>query len=175
MDARQTFSTAYRDHLGWMLQTVRRLGVSAAETEDVAHDVFSTAWRRLDSWQPERPMKPWLFGIAFRLVANRRVSRTATEQVVDRERLDARAGPAHRPDEVLESEVTRRHVLLALEALPLEQRALFVGHDIEQTPINELAAELEVPLNTAYSRLRLARAKFETTFDALQKGEGVKS
>ena len=33
----------------------------------------------------------------------------------------------------------------ALDALPLDQRALFVGHDIQHTPITELARELEVP------------------------------
>ncbi len=164
----QEFATAYRAHLPWVLQTVRRLGVSPREQEDVAHDVFSTAWRRLDTYSPERPMRPWLFGIAFRLVSNRKALRSGQE-TLDTE-LDSRAGGAHRPDEVLEGEVTRNHVLAALEALPIEQRALFVGHDIDQTPINELAQQLEVPLNTAYSRLRLARQKFQTTFNALQSG-----
>ncbi|MBL8950235.1 MAG: sigma-70 family RNA polymerase sigma factor [Myxococcaceae bacterium] len=162
------FASAYREHLSWVLHTVRRLGVGASEQEDVAHDVFSTAWRKLDTYSPERPMRPWLFGIAFRIVSNRKSTRSGSE-TLDPE-LDARAGGAARPDEVLEGEVTRSHVLKALDGLPLEQRALFVGHDIEQTPINELAEQLAVPLNTAYSRLRLARQKFQTTFQSLQAG-----
>jgi RNA polymerase sigma-70 factor (ECF subfamily) len=166
MPAQHDFATAYRDHLGWMLHTVRRLGVQSPDLEDVAHDVFSTAWRRFDSYVPDRPIRPWLFGIAFRVVSNRRSSRTGSETL--EAGSDHRPGGAHRPDEVLEGEVTRRHVLTALEALPLDQRALFVGHDIEHTPITELALELEVPLNTAYSRLRLARQRFQSTFAALQ-------
>jgi RNA polymerase sigma-70 factor (ECF subfamily) len=162
------FTTAYREHLGWVLQTVRRLGVSGVEQEDVAHDVFSTAWKRLEDYSPERPLRPWLFGIAFRIVSNRKANKSANAESLDAT-LDARAGHAHQPDQLLEGEVTRSHVLRALEALPMEQRALFVGHDIEQTPINELAEALEVPLNTAYSRLRLARQKFQATFSALQK------
>jgi len=165
-NSHQAFASAYREHLGWMLQTVRRLGVTGAEQEDVAHDVFSTAWRRLDTYSPDRPMRPWLFGIAFRVVGNRKSTRAGQEALEGE--LDLRPGAAPRPDEVLEGEVTRRHVLKALEALPIEQRALFVGHDIEQTPINDLARELDVPLNTAYSRLRLARQRFQSTFAALQ-------
>jgi RNA polymerase sigma-70 factor (ECF subfamily) len=166
--AQQAFTQTYRDHLGWMLQTVRRLGVSTREQEDVAHDVFSTAWKRLDTYSTDRPMRPWLFGIAFRIVSNRRSMRSASEEPVDAETLDRHPGTAHRPDEQLEGELTRNHVLRALEQLPIDQRALFIGHDIEQTPITALAVELDVPLNTAYSRLRLARQKFQTTFAALQ-------
>lgn len=164
--ARQDFATAYRDHLGWMLHAVRRLGVAPPDLEDVAHDVFSTAWKKYDDYTPDRPLRPWLFGIAFRVVSNRRAARSGSEELSPE--LDDRAGGAHRPDEVLEGEVTRRHVLKALDALPIDQRAVFVGHDIEHTPIVELARELEVPLNTAYSRLRLARQRFQSTFKALQ-------
>lgn len=164
--SQQDFATAYRDHLGWMLHAVRRLGVAPTDLEDVAHDVFSTAWRRYDAYTPDRPIRPWLFGIAFRIVSNRKASRAGSEQL--EAGLDDRIGGAHRPDELMEGEVTRDHVLRALAALPLDQRALFVGHDIEHTPITELARELEVPLNTAYSRLRLARQKFQSTFAALQ-------
>jgi RNA polymerase sigma-70 factor (ECF subfamily) len=162
----QTFAIAYREHLGWMLHTVRRLGVQAPDAEDVAHDVFSTAWRRLDTWVPERPMRPWLFGIAFRVVSNRKSTRAGNEELSDT--LDQLEGSPHRPDELLEGEVTRQHVLRALDALPIDQRAVFVGHDIESTPITELATSLEIPLNTAYSRLRLARQRFQSTFSGLQ-------
>jgi RNA polymerase sigma-70 factor, ECF subfamily len=164
--AQHAFALAYQEHLGWMLNTVRRLGVQAPDAEDVAHDVFSTAWRRLDTWVPERPMRPWLFGIAFRVVSNRKSTRSGTE--VLSETLDELKGTLDRPDEVLEGEATRRHVLAALKALPIDQRAVFVGHDIERTPITELAEALEIPLNTAYSRLRLARQRFQSIFSGLQ-------
>jgi len=150
-----------------MLHTLRRFGVRDADLEDVAHDVFSTAWRRLDTWEPTRPMRPWLFGIAFRVVGNRKAAQHGKEELASH--LEHTNDAGARPDEILEGEVTRRHVLRALDALPLEQRALFVGHDIEKTPITELAQTFEIPLNTAYSRLRLARQRFETTFAQLQE------
>jgi len=166
--AQELFRAAYTEHLGWMLNTVRRLGVGPSDAENVAHDVFSTAWKRLDTYSPERPMRPWLFGIAFRVITNRKTAKSGHEDL--RSELDDAAGGAHRPDELLEAEVTRRHVLLALDALPADQRAVFVGADIESTPITELAEALEIPLNTAYSRLRLARQRFEAAFASLRQG-----
>ncbi|MBK7861401.1 MAG: RNA polymerase sigma factor [Archangiaceae bacterium] len=165
--AEALFRAAYTEHLGWMLNTVRRLGVRPADIEDVAHDVFSTAWKRLDTYSRERAMRPWLFGIAFRVVSNRKANRSGQEQL-EAEIDDAR-GEAHRPDELLEAEVTRRQVLAALDALPVDQRAMFVGADIEMTPITELAETLEIPLNTAYSRLRLGRQRFEAAFTKLRQ------
>jgi RNA polymerase sigma-70 factor (ECF subfamily) len=165
---RQAFAVAYREHLSWMLHAVRRLGVTPAEREDVVHDVFSTAWRKIESYLPDRPMRPWLFGIAFRVVANRKAARTGSETL--EAEFDARRGAVGQPDSLVEAEVTRQNIQRALEQIPLEQRALFIGHDIDQTPITELARELEIPLNTAYSRLRLARDRFQKVFDTLQGG-----
>lgn len=167
-DHREFFAAAYREHLAWMLHTVKRLGVRGHEGHDVAHDVFVTAWRRIDGYSPERPLRPWLFGIAFRVVANRRALKSHSQ--TPEPELDQHRGTAATPDAHLEAEQTRGHVLRALDELPLDQRALFVGHDIDQTPIVELARELDVPLNTAYSRLRLARAKFQQVFATLQEG-----
>lgn len=161
------FRAAYAEHLAWMLNTVRRLGVRESDVEDVAHDVFSTAWRRLDTYAPERPMRPWLFGIAFRVISGRKVAKSGHEELEPE--LDDPSGRAHRPDELWEAELTRRNVLQALHALPEDQRAVFVGHDIEATPITELAEALEIPLNTAYSRLRLARQRFEQAFAKLRQ------
>jgi RNA polymerase sigma-70 factor (ECF subfamily) len=54
----------------------------------------------------------------------------------------------------------RRRVHGALQVLPLEQRAVMVMHDLDGCTAPEVAEALEVPLNTVYSRLRLARDKF---------------
>ncbi len=162
----QSFCAAYREHLSWMLHTVRRLGVPDADSEDVAHDVFSTAWKRLDAYVPERPMKPWLFGIATRVISNRKSNKKGQEELTAE--FDAVKGNHHGPDKDLEGEVTRKHVLRALDSLPLEQRVVFVGADIDEVAITELAEQLQIPLNTAYSRLRLARQRFQTVFEQLQ-------
>lgn len=166
---RTAFALAYREHVGWLLQTVRRLGVAPTECEDVAHDVFATAWRRLETYDSSRAMRPWLFGIAFRTVSNLRATQSSSARY-ENQTPPHTVESSDRPDGLLERDQARQHVQAALEALPLEQRALFVGHDIDQTPIVQLADSLEIPLNTAYSRLRLARQRFQRVFDDLQEG-----
>jgi RNA polymerase sigma-70 factor (ECF subfamily) len=47
----------------------------------------------------------------------------------------------------------------ALNQLDFDQRAVLVMHDIEGFAAPEIAETLMTPLNTVYSRLRLARAK----------------
>ena len=59
----------------------------------------------------------------------------------------------------------RKLIARALEAIPHERRGVFVMHDIDGTPIPEVAETFGIPLNTAYSRLRLARRDFESAWD----------
>jgi RNA polymerase sigma-70 factor (ECF subfamily) len=45
----------------------------------------------------------------------------------------------------------------ALDRLDFDRRVVLVMHDLDEISVPEIAAMLEIPLNTAYSRLRLAR------------------
>ena len=63
-------------------------------------------------------------------------------------------------DDQLESRERRALVHAALQGIELERRAVFVMHDIDGLSMPEIAQVLDAPLNTLYSRLRLARAEF---------------
>jgi RNA polymerase sigma-70 factor (ECF subfamily) len=56
----------------------------------------------------------------------------------------------------------------ALAVLPLGRRAVFVLHEIEELTAPEVADILSIPLNTVYSRLRVAREEVE---QAIAQGE----
>jgi RNA polymerase sigma-70 factor (ECF subfamily) len=49
----------------------------------------------------------------------------------------------------------------ALAELDEAKREVFVLAELEEMPVPEIARALEIPLNTAYSRLRAAREAFE--------------
>jgi RNA polymerase sigma-70 factor, ECF subfamily len=59
----------------------------------------------------------------------------------------------------------RQMVSRGLEALNLDKRVVLIMHDLEQIPAPEIALELGVPVNTVYSRLRLARESFKAAID----------
>jgi RNA polymerase sigma-70 factor (ECF subfamily) len=167
-----TFDTLYRENVGYVLRSLLRLGVQERDVEDVAHDTFLIVARKHSQYDPARPLRPWLFGIAFRVALDHR--RSAQQR---RERLDVpekslgavdRDPPA---DFRVEQTEKQRLVLAALETLRLEQRAVFILHDVDEVSVPEIAAAFNIPLNTAYSRLRLARAQFEAAVRELSRGD----
>lgn len=153
------FQGVYRRELSYVVHTLRRLGVRAAELEDVAHDVFVAVYRHFAERDPARPLRPWLFGFCFRIASDHR--KLARHRHEAPELAHETADPARLPDELVEDERLRRQLLAALDAMDFEKRSLVVMHDLEGIGVPEIAALLAVPLNTAYSRLRLARAEFE--------------
>jgi RNA polymerase sigma-70 factor (ECF subfamily) len=154
------FEQVYRDHASYVVHSLRRLGVAERHLEDVAHDVFIAVHRKLSEFDPEKPLKPWLFGFCFRMsLDHRRLAAHRRELLEDAPADDASPGAS--PEDAAASSEARARVLDALARLPDEQRAVLVLHDIDGVAMPHIAQALETPLNTAYSRLRLARRAFE--------------
>jgi len=65
-------------------------------------------------------------------------------------------------------------VARALDTLDFDRRAVFILHEIDGVAIPEIARALEIPSNTAYSRLRLARADFGAAVRRLHLQGGQK-
>ncbi|MBK7864114.1 MAG: sigma-70 family RNA polymerase sigma factor [Archangiaceae bacterium] len=153
------FRTVYREEAPYVFRVLRRLGVRDSELEDLAHDVFVAAYRAWARLDPAQPVRPWLFGIAYRLMLDHHRKRSTHSEVPSArvpETVDDRGGPA-------EHAARRQGLSLAariIEGLELDRRAVFVLHELEELPMPQIAEALEVPLNTAYSRLRLARRDF---------------
>ena len=80
--------------------------------------------------------------------------------------------PVAPADEQLASAEKRRLVHAALARLSPEQRAVFVLCELEGLTMPEASAELGINLNTAYSRLRLAREAFVKAVRALREEGG---
>lgn len=151
-----TFADVFAGELAYVMRSLRRLGIQPRDVEDVAHDVFVIVHRELPRYDATRPLRPWLFGIAFRVASDfRRLARNQREvpSVAPPEVAD----DAEPPDRQLERSQDRALVLAALESVELGRRGVLVLHDIDGQPIPEVARALGIPLNTAYSRLRLAR------------------
>ncbi len=158
----------YEAELSYVWSALGRLGVPGPEREDLAHEVFVIALERMPSFDATRPLRPWLFGIALRVVARqRRRARYVREvPVATPDATDDRRPP----DEAAAAGQEQRLVLKALEALDLDRRAVVVLHDLDGHPIPDVARALNLRLNTAYSRLRLGRAEFVAALRRLQGG-----
>jgi RNA polymerase sigma-70 factor (ECF subfamily) len=148
---------AFQQHLDYVCRTLRRLGAAASDVEDLAQDVFLAlrgAWPDVD---PTRPLRPYLFGVAFRITAAHRRKRKREVPFGTRDVADE--GPL--ADDRLAARRARATVLSALEHIPLRRRAALIMHDIDGVPVQQIAKLLGIPRFTVYSRLRRARGELE--------------
>jgi RNA polymerase sigma-70 factor, ECF subfamily len=162
--------SAYQQEFDYLIRTLQRLGVRPADVEDVAHEVFLVLRRTWSSYDPTRALKPYLFGIAFRVAMShrRRWWREVPFATVDQ------PDRAPHPDEALAANQARALVLGALERIPLPRRAVLVMYDLDELPMQEVASTLSIPLFTAYSRLRKARSELGAAVADLQKRSAVR-
>ena len=163
------FRELYRRHFDFVWRCVQRLGVEPAAVDDVIQEVFLTAYRRFDTYDPERPFPPWLFGIALNVA---RMARRGDSR--RRRRALAAQHPAPEP-----TDVTQRHAALdqlqrLLAVLDDDQRTVVILIEIEGMSPRDVAAGLGLSVNTVYSRLRLARAHLHRAA-ARQRAREVKS
>lgn len=163
---RADFNRLYEGEFDYVWSTLRRLGISEANVEDVAHDVFITAWKKLADYDTTRPLRPWLFGIAYRVASDFRDRAWQKREVADAEPDSVDERPT--PEGQLQTKQAKQLVLTALESIPMERRGVFVMHELEGHGIPQVAEALSVPLNTAYSRLRLARRDFQQAVERLR-------
>ena len=149
------FRSLFEGHFSYVWGVLRRLGVRKDDVEDLAHEVFLNVYRHLSDYDPERPVRPWLFGFAYRVASHdKRLARRRREVVGADSVLP---DPSARADEQLARKEDQSLLMEALDGMELDRRAVIVLHEWDGSTIPEVAAALGVPVNTAYTRLRLAR------------------
>ncbi len=167
--SRLSLAEVYETERDYLWRSLRRLGVPDRHLEDVAHDVFVLLHRLLPTHDPRRPMRPWLFAVAFRVASDfRRKAQNAREfpddeiEVVD---------PSPSAEDVLSARESQALLRTALASLDPDRRAVFILHDIDGEKVPAIADALGVLPNTAYSRLRLARQEIARAVRRLRATE----
>ena len=148
---RQRFEAAYRELYapicGYVLRRVR-------EPEDAAEaiaETFATLWRRFDRCPHGNELRPWLFGVARRVIANQRRGERRRSALGERLATNVVPETAIAPDEA-SSELAR-----AFASLSDSDRELLSLVAWEGLTREELAVALDT--SRAAVRLRLHRAR----------------
>jgi RNA polymerase sigma-70 factor (ECF subfamily) len=158
---------AFQLEFDYLLRSLARLGVPRPDVEDLAHEVFLVLHQSWEKYDPTRPFRAYLFGIAFRVARNHLRKRTREVLYPFIEVDDF----GQWPDQLVEAKQQRLLVLKALEHVPMLRRAVLVMHDIDELPMAEIAATLSMHRFTGYSRLRKARKEFAAAVASLcEKG-----
>jgi RNA polymerase sigma-70 factor (ECF subfamily) len=158
----RSFRSLYDTHVDFVWRNLRRLGVQESEVEDATQEVFVVAHRRFDEFEDRgHGPRAWLFQIVLRVASGARRHRRRHPEVpdggnaLDRETVEPGQAEAFARREALS------RLDAALSTIDLTRRAVLVLHEIEEMTAPEIAQVLGVPLNTVYSRLRVARTELE--------------
>lgn len=153
--------TLYETEFDFVWRSLRRLGVPDSDVSDAIQEVFITAHRKLPEFEGRAKYSTWLFQIALGVASTRRRRAYRRREVIDLELLEDRHSEGTSPEDELSLHESIGLLDRALDAMSLEQRAVFVLFEIEEVSGEQIAASLGIPLGTVYSRLRLGRAAFQ--------------
>jgi RNA polymerase sigma factor (sigma-70 family) len=158
----RSFGELYRVEFSYVWTNLRRLGVPPMSLEDAVHDVFVVVYRRLPSFEGRSSLRTWLFGIVRRVASRHRRTEARTQR--RRAALALVVPEEHDLDDAMARSEAARALEVFLDRLDPRKREAFVLGELERLTREQLGQALGVSPNTAYSRLRAARAEFRRTF-----------
>lgn len=161
----------YDRYAGVALATALRVVRDRQEAEDVVHDAFVAAWRKIARFDAERgSLRAWLMTV----VRNRAIDRVrARRHPMDLDEADElsllRTGPNPTWEDALRR-TSATDVRAAMAKLPEDQRRAVELAYFEGYTYREIAELTSVPAGTASGRMRLALLKLR---EALGQSAGA--
>jgi RNA polymerase sigma-70 factor (ECF subfamily) len=131
--------------------------------EDIAQEVFLTAYRRLGSFDPDRSeFSTWLFTIA----RNKSLNVLKKNRPLAMPRLPEKTSSV-KPSDVLTQKEFFDELDRALQELPATQKTAFVLAELEQLSHAEIAQIEGVRIGTVKSRINRAKSKLQSALKNL--------
>jgi RNA polymerase sigma-70 factor, ECF subfamily len=132
-----------------------------AQAEDAVQDAFASALLRWPALRGYHDPEAWVRRVAFRRAIDHQ------RRSVRRRRALLRLGP---PSSLPPVDADHLDLVRALRRLPLAQREVLVLHYVAELAVDQVAADLRLPVGTVKSRLARGRAALA---NQLQPGVGA--
>lgn len=140
------------------------------DAEEALQEIFTRAYTRLDSFDPERRFFPWLYTLALNVLRSRERSVAHREQrsiIPLGDTLEARVpAPGDRPEEALLRHEAGEAIERALRGLRREHREVFILRHQEGFSVTAVAEIMGIPENTVKTYTRRAREQLRKVIDA---------
>ncbi|MFH1679088.1 MAG: RNA polymerase sigma factor [Candidatus Eisenbacteria bacterium] len=146
----------------------RRLARSAADGDDLFQEALLRAFDKISTLREEGSFRSWFYAVLLS-VHRSRCRRDFWRRFLSLEDLRGRGRePAGEDDRRLSDEEMRaRRVSRALARLPALQREAVVLFEIEDCPVEEIAALQQISVSTAKSRIARGREKLRRYYERL--------
>ena len=153
--------------LDYVFGALQRLGARPSDAEDLLQEVFVVLHRNWPTLDTTRSLRPWLFGVAFRVVRThrRRGAREAPHAELD----PADGSPT--PEAWLQGQESLALLSAALQQVPASRRSVVVKHDLDGLDVVDIARELSITKFGVYARLYKGRKELASAVRRLH-GKG---
>ena len=158
---------AFDTELNYIFETLRRLGARAGEVEDLAHEIFLVVYRNWSTLDTSRTLRPYLFGVAFRIVSAHRRRRSREVHFPYIEAVDNAPGQ----EQTVQSREAIALLHSALEFVPLPRRAVVIMHELDEIPVAVIAETLSLTRFGVHARLKKGRLELARAVRQLQRGK----
>ncbi|MGI9584584.1 MAG: RNA polymerase sigma factor [Acidimicrobiia bacterium] len=154
----QAFDAIYRAHHRAVLAYCARR-TSRSNAWDATAEVFLVAWRRPDAVPSGDGALPWLFGVAYRTLANQRRSERRSLRLVTKLRGQSPADGTLDPERQVLRNEDEREVIDALGRLRPADREIITLALWEELPPVEIAKVLGISRAAVDKRFQRAKAR----------------
>lgn len=137
------------------------------DVDDFTQEVLVTVLERLGSFRAEGRFEAWVDGVTLRVTLRKLSKLRADVRRFQDKPLDA--FEAHDSQNQSPRYVARRRAVAALDQLPDAQRHALVMHHVLGMTVTEIARELDTPVETIRSRLRVAMGQVRALLGALRE------
>jgi RNA polymerase sigma-70 factor, ECF subfamily len=165
-------TTVYRQHHVAVRAFAQRLVGDIEAAEDLVQDVFVALPSAAARFRGESALRTFLVSIAVNHAKNH--VRAAARRRAATARLGREpepVGPAD-PEHVARRRELADRLMLALDALPLDQRVAIVLSEVEERTSGEIASIVGVPEGTVRTRVFHAKKKLRELLGAFSRGGG---
>lgn len=144
-----------------------RLGAPPAQAEELAQDAMVSVWRKAEQFDPGRSSAAtWI----FRIARNLRVDLARRDKVMagfEPDLTDAPDAP-ETPEAAAVARQRDDRIRIAMSSLSQDQVQVLRLSFFQDRPHSEIADELDLPLGTVKSRIRLALLKLRAALEGEQ-------
>lgn len=152
------FEDLYRRHNDALYRYLLRLCRHRENADDIFQDVWSKIIKAADRYRPTAKFTTFLYRVAHNCFIDH-VRRNKRHKHPGDFDPDQQADPAELPETATERSLARERLEIALQALPDEQRDVFLLHEEAGLNLEQIASITDCNRETAKSRLRYAMKK----------------
>jgi RNA polymerase sigma-70 factor (ECF subfamily) len=142
----------FKEYSNYIYRTVLYLTKSEELADDVTQETFIRAFRKYNTYDPDKPLKPWLYKIALNITRNM-LRKQRWLKFTD---ILPEIGCSDLVEDSVFKTEEKKELWRQINTLSSKSREVFILHFYSDFKLKEISDILDIPLGTCKSRLNFA-------------------